>query len=226
MKGFFKYFFNLAWVQYIISFILYLYLLLVYHSSKKQIIYEEGFDVNKYQSEPGLYVFWHNRLALMPFARPAQIKVNVLSSDHRDGRIVAQVMRVFGFNTIFGSSNKHSFYALKAVLRHVALGQSVAITPDGPKGPKNQINGNVIAISGLCQRYIIPMTYSCIRAITFNSWDRFILPLPFNKLIIIYGKPIKAEKKLRSEEAQELNNQLASCLNSITNKADSLVGRG
>ena len=160
----------------------------------------------------------------MPYARPAKLRVNVLSSDHRDGRTVAQVMRIFGFNTIFGSSNKNSFYALKTLLKRASLGESIAITPDGPKGPKNQINGNVIAISGLSGKYIYPMSYSCARAIVFNSWDRFILPTPFNHLVLIYGAPILAPKKPTTEQTTELNEQLRSNLDLITNKADIVTG--
>lgn len=224
MKSLFKYFFGLAWVQYSISFILYLYLQLVYYTSTRQVISDPDFDPEKYATESGIYVFWHNRLALMPFARPSKLKVNVLSSDHRDGRTVAQVMRIFGFNTIFGSSNKNSFYALKALLKRASLGESIAITPDGPKGPKNQINGNVIAISGLSGKYIYPMSYSCARAIIFNSWDRFILPTPFNRLVITYGTPILAPKKLSSEQSQTLNEQLRINLNAISSRADAITG--
>lgn len=210
-------------MQYSISFILYLYLQLVYFSSKKQFIYSNQFNLSKYRSEPALYAFWHNRLAMMPFARPKTIKVNVLSSDHRDGRTVAQVMRIFGFNTIFGSSNKNSFFALKSIIKCVKLGQSVAITPDGPKGPKNKINGNIVAISGLCNKYIIPMSYSCKRAFVFNSWDQFILPTPFNSLVIIYGDPIKADRDSSEAQLAQLNSELEQGLNEITKRADRVV---
>ncbi len=223
MKSFFKYFFNLEAVQYSISFILYLYLQLVYHTSTKKIIFEENFEQKKFLNDSAIYVFWHNRLALMPFTRPPKLKINVLISTHRDGRVIAQVMKRFNFNIITGSSNKNSYSALKTIIKHINLGESIAITPDGPKGPKNQINSNVIAISSLCKKYIVPVTYSCARGIIFNSWDRFILPTPFNKIVIAYGTPIKTERNLNDTQITELNNLLASNLNLITNKADRIT---
>jgi lysophospholipid acyltransferase (LPLAT)-like uncharacterized protein len=223
LKSFFKYFFGLASVQYALSFIIYLYLQLVYHTSKKQIIFEKGFDLKRYNTESAIYAFWHNRMAMMPFDKPKKIKINVLISDHRDGRIIAQTMKVFGFDIISGSSTKNSYSAIKNILKQSNLGQTVAITPDGPKGPKKQINSNIIAISGLCQKYIIPMTYSCSKAFILRSWDRLIIPKLFNKIVIVLGTPIKPEKKLSDEQIKKLNNQLVSSLNYINDKADSIT---
>lgn len=177
----------------------------------------------RYQNNPGIYCFWHNRLALMPFMRPRKLQVNVLSSDHRDGRTVAQVMRIFNFKTIFGSSNKNSFFALKSILLCLKSGQSIAITPDGPKGPVHQINGNIIPVAALSGAGIIPMSYACKRAKIFNSWDKFVLPLPFNRLILIYGKPIMVNHKPDEQTLTQLNLLLQQELNSITQEAENLL---
>jgi len=223
LKSILKYFFGASWVQYVISFLIYLYLQLVYYTSKKQIIYEKGFDYKKFTTNPAIYAFWHNRLAMMPFARPKKVKVNVLISDHRDGKIIAKTMKIFNFNIISGSSTRNSYNAIKNIIKFSKLNQTIVITPDGPKGPKNQINSNIVAISSLCQKYIIPVTYSCSKAFILKSWDRLIIPKLFNKLIIIYGSPLKPEKKLNEQQIEKLNNQLATKLNYITNKSDSIT---
>jgi lysophospholipid acyltransferase (LPLAT)-like uncharacterized protein len=223
LKSFFKYFFGLSWVQYTISFFIYLYLQLVYHTSKKLIIYEEGFDPKKYATDPAIYTFWHNRLAFMPFTNRKKNKISVLISDHRDGKVIAQTMKIFGFNIISGSSTRNSYSAMKNILKCNKLNQTIVITPDGPKGPKNQINSNIIAISSLCQRYIVPATYSCSKEFILNSWDRLIIPKLFNEIVIIYGTPIRPEKKLSDHHTEILKNQLASNLNYISNKADSIT---
>ena len=187
------------------------------------MVFEEGFDPKKFATNPAIYAFWHNRMAMIPFAVYKKIKINVLISDHRDGKIIAQTMKIFAFNIISGSSTRNGYNALKNILKCSKLNQTVAITPDGPKGPKNQINSNIIAISGLCQRYIIPMTYSCSKAFILRSWDRLIIPKPFNKIVIVLGTPIKPERKLNDDQIKKLNNQLASSLNYISNKADSIT---
>lgn len=225
MKALLKNIFGNIMVQYSISFLLYLYLQLVYLTSKKRVIFSDSLSKKCYNNENAIYAFWHNRLAFMPFARPKNIKVNVLTSEHRDGRIIALVMRVFSFGIIAGSTTRGGFSALKAILACVKSGESVAITPDGPKGPRNKINSNIVAISGMSGKVIIPMTYSCKRAYVFNSWDRFILPGLFNDIVIIYGKPIKVDNGEYKEKSEEMNNQLEIALNTITSEADKLVSR-
>ncbi len=223
MKRFLKYFFSLPSIQLVTSYVIYVYLHIVYFTSKKQIIFSEDFNYKKFCTNPEIYVFWHNRLALMPFARAPKFKVNVLISNHRDGMIIAKVMAIFGFNIITGSSTKNSYKALKSIITLANAKESVYLTPDGPKGPRYQINGNVIAVSSLCQKYIIPMSYSCTRSIIFNSWDKFIFPLPFNKIVISYGTPIKAPRKLNAEQITKLNNQLTLNLNLITKQVDQIT---
>lgn len=179
----------------ILSALIYIYINIVYFTSKKYVIYPKSFNKTLYQKENAIYAFWHNRLSLMFFMQPKKIKTNVLISEHKDGQLIADTSLLFGTKVIEGSSSNISMTSLKRIIKSLVSGESLAITPDGPRGPVYQINSNIAKIAKRTAKTIIPMSFSCKKKKTMRSWDKFILPLPFNTLYLVYGKPIKPTDK-------------------------------
>ncbi|MCX7713528.1 MAG: lysophospholipid acyltransferase family protein [Chthoniobacterales bacterium] len=140
-------------------------------------------------STPFLAAFWHNRIlaitpAFLRFYPPNRKGLSVLTSPSRDGEILAQVAARFGMNAIRGSSSKRGAIALRECLSHLRLGRDIAITPDGPRGPRYVLNPGIILLSSQTSIPILPIhaNFSC--AIRLKTWDKFYIPLPFSKINI------------------------------------------
>lgn len=174
--------------------------------------------------KPFIFAFWHGRLLMVsPFA-PKKRKVNVVISTHNDGQLITRVMENFGFHMIRGSSRKRDgMGALKEVISALENNEIVVITPDGPRGPRMRIGGNIIKIAQMQNVAIVPVTYSISKCKILRSWDRFMLAKPFSRGTFIYGEPFYV--KGGSEEAiKEASNELENRLNYITRQADELMG--
>jgi hypothetical protein len=206
----------LAWFSY-------MYIKLAYQTSLWQIKVPEEVDLSQYISKPALYAFWHGRLAMMPYLAPSTLKMNVLISNHSDGEIIAIAMHHFGFGTISGSSYRKGSGALRQIIKKSKMGENIAITPDGSRGPRMRVNGSIIDIARIAKMPIIPISFATKNCRIFNSWDRFMLPLPFSKGILIYGTPITIPDH-SDTKLSWLNQELELELNKITEIADKLMG--
>ncbi len=132
-----------------------------------------------------IVVFWHNRLFISadlrrrfrPFG-----KMNGLVSPSKDGAWLAAFFRFLGIGAVRGSTSRRGGQAMLEIYRKLSRGEDVAITPDGPRGPRYKFNPGaaLIAQKTHCPVALIGSEYS--RAIRFKSWDGFILPLPFSKV--------------------------------------------
>lgn len=200
----------------IFSFIIFLYLHIVYYTSQKSFNYSKKFEKKIYNSKSTLISCWHNRLALVPFIAPTNIKVNILHSGHRDGNIIRNIMHLFNFSTISGSSSKGGANALRQILKTVKNNESVGIVPDGPRGPIYNINGAIAKIASKTETMIIPISYNCRKKKVFNSWDKFILPLPFNKIAFFFGDPINVKQNASEKDIKNAESMLKKSLDKIS----------
>ena len=180
----------------IITLAVYYYLFLVYKTSQTKYIGFENIDKLIKNNEPIIFAFWHNRLMMIPFiARKIKRKYNkhnlmTLASRHGDGQLVGNVMEHFGLISILGSSkdgrrgNKGIDYSsLRKIIDGLKKGYALGITPDGPRGPNQQINGELLNTAKISGATIIPISYSCSKfKIIKKSWDSFKIPLPFSNL--------------------------------------------
>jgi lysophospholipid acyltransferase (LPLAT)-like uncharacterized protein len=136
---------------------------------------------------PRLYAFWHSQM-LPVMASHRDCGVAVLISAHRDGELIAQVAERFGLLTIRGSSSRGAAGALLAMERALASGISVAVTPDGPRGPAEVFAPGVLIAA---QRAGVPIVIGGAvptRAWRLKTWDRFIIPKPFAEIVVAYSE--------------------------------------
>ena len=97
-------------------------------------------------NENFILCFWHGRLLMMPFSWKRGKNINMLISEHPDGQLISKTVKYFGINTIHGSSSKGGTKALRNIIKTLRSGQSVGITPDGPRGPRMKMNSAIIKI--------------------------------------------------------------------------------
>jgi lysophospholipid acyltransferase (LPLAT)-like uncharacterized protein len=143
---------------------------------------------------PVILVLWHNRIFSLPplwqkFAnhRP---RLYVLTSASNDGAALARAMAVCGHGAIRGSSSRRGALALIALKRALLAGSDVAITPDGPRGPRYCLQPGLIKLAAATGAPIIPIHVQCASAWRLKSWDRFIIPKPFSKVRIRFDAPL------------------------------------
>jgi len=171
-------------------------------------------------SFPSIVAFWHGRMFLLPFAlRDYAQKVAILISRHRDGELIARVVEKLGFKTVRGSAGKGKGGS-RAFLRMLKLledGFTVAITPDGPKGPREVVKPGIVKLSMSTGIPIYPLTFGCSSCYRLNSWDRFIIPRPFSKCRVILGPPLDPRK---FEKEEDMRKELELKLKELTYEAE------
>lgn len=173
---------------------------------------------------PFILAFWHGRLLMMPCAWNRRVPIHMLISGHRDGRIIADAVGYFGIHSVAGSSTEGGGAALRAMVRHIKAGECVGITPDGPDGPAMQATSGIVAAARLSGAPVIPLAYATRWRRILDTWDRFLLPLPFSRGIFIWGEPIEVPPELDAPATERYRALIEERLNAITAEADRRVG--
>ena len=155
-------------------------------------------------ANPGIIVvFWHERLFAMPCLWPSRRPLCALQSTHADGRMMAACIRRFGVGTIWGSSSRSALSGLRGMLRALEDGRSVAITPDGPRGPARIAACGAVALAQLSGRPILPLSWSASSCWRTGGWDRMMIPKPFSRGRLLIGTPIHVPPKGQAVEGQD-----------------------
>ncbi len=168
---------------------------------------------------PFIVAFWHGRMFLLPFLFKSYApQVSILISRHRDGELVSQIVESLGFSTVRGSTGKGKGgeAAFKKMVALLNSGKGVAITPDGPKGPRERVKLGIAKLSIKTGVPIYPISFSAYPAKFLSSWDRFLLPHPFSRAKAVVGIPInpsgfRDEKELAEKLELELNRLTEYC---------------
>lgn len=153
--------------------------------------------------KPVLYVTWHQRMAF--FARYlAQKHPIIMISQSRDGEYGRRFADYLGFGYVRGSSSKGGIKALRDMINYLKEGRSAGILADGPLGPPRVAKVGPIIIARESGVPIMPVAWGCSSFWTLNSWDRYLIPRPFSKIVIRYGSPIFVPKEAKSAKELEL----------------------
>ena len=168
---------------------------------------------------PSLTAFWHGRLLMMPLIYRGK-KVSILVSPHRDGQVVGKALQRFGFHTIPGSTYRKGFSGFKQMIKAHQNGSDIGIVPDGPRGPRQQVQLGVIELAKKVGVPIVPVSFGASKGIFFNTWDRFLLPCPFSKGVFIWGEPVYVDPHGDKTHLEERKIFLEKRLNELTNQAD------
>lgn len=143
-------------------------------------------------SAPGIVAFWHRHiLSLLAHYRGFHVCVPV--SEHQDGEYVAQVMERFGFPSVRGSTTRGSLKLIRGMLARIRDGWSPAITPDGPRGPKFSVQPGVALLAERSRLPVYPVGVAVRNAWIMRSWDEFVVPRPWSRIVIVFAQPLRAE---------------------------------
>jgi lysophospholipid acyltransferase (LPLAT)-like uncharacterized protein len=157
--------------------------------------------------------FYHRRLVMMPQAYPfrrGERGVAILSSDSKDGERSAATWQWFGIHAVRGTAGDRGAQALVRMIRAVKEGWDLGITVDGPRGPRQQVKGGVLAVSRKTGAWIVPVCVGYQSAWKLGTWDEMLVPRPFSKVTVRYGAPWRVppggdEEAFRSALETELD---------------------
>lgn len=176
--------------QWLLARLVYLYTRFAYATTRWRL---EGAEHARphIAGEPVIVAFWHELQPLMPMLwirarrEGSRARIHVLISHHRDGRFVSSVMAGFGIRNVIGSTSRGGAAGFRNLCGLLAAGDHVAITPDGPRGPRRQAAPGVAQIAALSGVRVLPCAAQSTHRFRLSTWDRMVMPLPFGRAVIV-----------------------------------------
>ncbi len=136
-----------------------------------------------------VYAFWHSAILPMAVLRRDE-GIAVLVSRHRDGELITRVIEGLGYVTARGSSTRGGEAGVREMLAWAHAGRHLAVTPDGPRGPREQAKDGVVYLAERTQRRLVPIAVAARSVWVLRSWDGFRIPKPFARVRVAYGAPV------------------------------------
>jgi lysophospholipid acyltransferase (LPLAT)-like uncharacterized protein len=174
--------------------------------------------------QPVLYTTWHCHL-LFPLFYGRHYSgvlppVVLMASPSRDGEFIAEVARGLGFTICFGSRRKGGVQALQHLADYFRQGYSCGLIADGSRGPARAAQKGPLYLARLTGGAIVPLAVAASRKKTFQTWDRFVLPLPFSRLALLVGEPLAVPPTARGDALETLRRELEDRLNGLFLRAE------
>lgn len=190
---------------------------------------EENIEKVSKANKPFIPCYWHQHHFFCSWYMRQLIqrglKIGFLISPSRDGEIPAKMAASWGGVVIRGSTTRTGAQALRDMYNLVVKdGISPVTTSDGPQGPMHVFKIGDILLSQFTQAPLLPLAYAADKAWQLKSWDKFIFPRPFSKIIIAIGEPVSIPKGLLAEDLEPFRLQMENALKSLTAKAQHQLG--
>jgi lysophospholipid acyltransferase (LPLAT)-like uncharacterized protein len=173
----------------------------------------------------GIFAVWHNRLALSlrVYARfvcrgDRARRLAAIVSASRDGGMLARVLELFRVQPVRGSSSRRGAQAVLELISWAARGYDLAITPDGPRGPRYVVQEGVIHVASVSGLPVIPVSYDLSLRHEAKSWDRFQIPLPGSRCVVRFGEPLRVPPEVSDAERARLREELQRRLRALTDR--------
>jgi lysophospholipid acyltransferase (LPLAT)-like uncharacterized protein len=186
-------------------------------------------------ARPGglIAAFWHGRLFFSPLWAPPGRRAFAMISENRDGALIAAVVARFGIEAVRGSTadprkpakDKGGRRAFAAGRRALLEGGVLAVTPDGPRGPRMRAQPGVALLSAVAGAPVLPVAFSTARGRVSPGWDRFLAPFPFGRGAMLWGAPIEPPADDDPVAVEAHRRAIEAALNALTERADRLAGR-
>jgi lysophospholipid acyltransferase (LPLAT)-like uncharacterized protein len=140
----------------------------------------------------------------------------MLVSPSKDGDLLANVGKMFGYKVVRGSSFKRTLPGTRECISLLKQDLKVVLIPDGSRGPRHVAQAGSIQLARMTGAPVYTLTYDAQPKYEFSSWDKFILPLPFSKVTLNYGPPMTVPPDADKETIRQKQDELTDLLNRIT----------
>jgi len=180
--------------------------------------------LNRRPQPPGVHAFWHSHQlsALWHYRRT---RAGVLVSLSRDGEYIARIAAAVGFRPVRGSSSRAGHAGLKELVRLARSGVPVAVTPDGPRGPRHTVGPGLLLLAQKTGYPIVPVAIGLSRFWELPSWDRFRIPKPFAKGYGCWGEPFHVPADADPQTLAALADEFRARMIALEQHADRCAAR-
>jgi lysophospholipid acyltransferase (LPLAT)-like uncharacterized protein len=169
--------------------------------------------------EKVIVAFWHDRLLVMPLFVKG-IPMCALASQHRDGEIATRALAAWGIQMVRGSATRGAVGGFLRLVHAFRAGYNLAVIPDGPRGPRHSAKPGVIRLAKATGAPIFPVSYAASRSLRLGSWDRLMIPLPFARVTVVVGGPLRVPRRAEESELEERRRDLEGRLAELGRRAE------
>lgn len=174
------------------------------------------------QPEPAprsVFLLWHETL-LLPLTRYACPEVSTLVSKHADGQLLGTLIKTLGLSVVYGSTNRGGMQAVREIIRDVTGCRHLAITPDGPRGPRRVVQPGAVYIAAKTGMTLAPLGVAYRRPWRAKSWDRFAIPKPCTRAKVVSGRTFTVPPRVRTEDLERHAAEVQAELDRLTRIAE------
>jgi lysophospholipid acyltransferase (LPLAT)-like uncharacterized protein len=171
-----------------------------------------------------IYVFWHEYL-LFPLYLRGNNDVVMLLSQHRDAEFLARTAYHMGFECVRGSTYRGGAAALRKLMEK-SRGRNLAITPDGPRGPRRKLAQGPIYLASKLGLPLVATGFGYDRPWRMRSWDRFALPKPYSRARAVVSPAMHLPPNLDREGIEHYRQHVENMLNRLTLEAEAWAESG
>ncbi|MCU0573725.1 MAG: lysophospholipid acyltransferase family protein [Syntrophobacteraceae bacterium] len=177
-------------------------------SYRYEVLNGETDDAVYRRGDVPIYCSWHQRwfagITFMPRRHPIAIMV----SQSQDGHFISEIVTRLGWHVARGSSSRGGSKALRELVGCLRRGVAVGHIVDGPRGPFGEVKPGLLTLARVSGMPIVPIVISPERKWVFRSWDRFMIPKPFSRIIIRFDDPVYVPRRLDEESFDKLRQGL------------------
>ncbi len=197
---------------------------LIWKTCKVQhVIGEEHLQSLLESREPFIPCYWHQqqifgvRYLLETAARHPELNLGYLISPSADGDIASKMLSRDSVHIIRGSATRGGAQALREIYTAIRKEKiSPIVTPDGPTGPIYQCKPGVPMLAQLSRAPLLPLSYASTRVWKLRSWDAFMIPVPFSRIVIGIGEPLVVDKAMAEDNFSDACGQMNDRLNGLS----------
>ena len=179
-------------------------------------------EENHFKNLTGPYILtlWHGRIFYLFYYLRRHPDYFLLISPSEDGDLLARLARLMGYSVIRGSTYKKAVSAARSLIKVLRRNQRIIIIADGSRGPKCVAQPGFVQLAGITGTPIFPMTFGAKNKVVLNSWDQFVIPLPFTRCTLNFSSPISLPPKSSEQIIEEKRLELENALNRISKASD------
>lgn len=181
-------------------------------------------DARLASGERCIFALWHSRLLPLTYTHRRR-QVAFLISQHRDGELIARLIQRLGYVTARGSSTRGGGAGTREMIRYAERGHLLGITPDGPRGPAEVVKPGIVYLASRTGYPVLPVGALATPSWRLKSWDRFLIPQPFARVIAGYGPPIEVPMGLEESEIGAWQKRIEAALRDLDGELERHASR-
>ncbi len=183
---------------------------------RKKILNPEIYNEIRNQRGKAVLTLWHSHLFYLTYQFRGMHDLHILVSPSKDGDLIANIGKIFGYKVVRGSSFKKTVPGTRECISLLKQNLKVGIIADGSRGPRHQAQAGTAQLSRITGAPVYTLSWDASLKYECSSWDKFILPLPFSKVTVNFGAPMNVPRDADKETIRQKQNELTALLNQIT----------